>query len=165
MTSTTYDNADSRHHILLGGWRDILEELQRLNRDLQKLPDGCPCGQGGAHLAATCACCRDMAVAVHGDCSDCDELIHRLRAPMDVLAVDAFRFFPCVTEYLSREHQDAARRAAAIRTGVAELVESFRLLALAADRFRQHCRAEHLSELKHASAELCEKGKQLNRLV
>ena len=165
MTRTTTDSADSRHHILLGGWRDILEELQRLNRALQQLPDGCHCGHGGDHLAGSCACCRDVSSAVHGACEDCDELIHRLRAPMDELTADAFRFFPFVTDYLAHENAEAARRAAAIRTGVHDLLESFRLLALAAERFRAQCRAEHLGELKQAAADLCEKGKQLNKLV
>lgn len=44
-------------HRLLGGWRDILDDIQKLDVSLDKLPDHCGCGDGSGHLRVTCACC------------------------------------------------------------------------------------------------------------
>jgi hypothetical protein len=124
VTRSILDSAHTRHHVLLGGWRDILDDIRRLNRGLQALSNGGACGYGATHLSGSCGCCRDVAGAASGQCGDCDALTHRLRAPMDELTADAFRFFPFVSDYLAHEDPDAARRASEIRRAVTALVDS-----------------------------------------
>ena len=96
MTGLHIPNEDAHHHRLLGGWRDVLDDIRTTCRTPADLPDVCPCGHGAAHLEGTCPCCGSTAGERVPSCEDCDEQLARLRPAMDALTVDTFRFFPFV---------------------------------------------------------------------
>ena len=149
---------------LLGGWHDIIDDIRRLCRSLNVLPDACTCGQGTSHLSGSCPCCH----AVHTDrvpaCDDCDLLLAQLRPPLDALIVDTMRFFPVVRDLLHFRAPDSARaEGARIEHGIAAVYQTFARLVVAADEFRTGCRASHLTALKALATDLANNANQLDR--
>lgn len=149
---------------LLGGWRDILDDLRHLCRSLNALPDACACGQGASHLRGSCPCCH----ATHDDrvpaCDDCDTLLAQLRPPIDALAVDTMRFFPVVKGLLQFHAPPAGQvEGASIERQIAKVYRTFTQLVTAADEFRAGCRTSHLHTLKERATDLLAKVNQLDR--
>ena len=143
---------------LLGGWRNILDDIGDLCTSLSMLPDGCACGNGVAHLGGSCVCCNaphDNHIPI---CADCGTLLAQLRPRVDALTVDTARFFPVVTILLGRPQFVAVRsNGECIEHHIAVVMCSFDRLALAAGEFQHGCRASHLRVLKdHATALLSE---------
>lgn len=165
MNELTIPQEGAGHHRLFGGWRDVLDDVRLLCRALGELPDGCRCGQGAAHLQGTCPCCGTTATTRVPACADCEELLARLRTPIDLLMVDTLRFFPVVKELLARQSADAFERVRAIEREIGLLVRSFAQLVVAADRFRDDCRASHLTTLKETAAVLRRHAEALDRIV
>jgi len=165
MTRLVIPNENARHHRLLGGWRDVLDDIRTTCRTLAELPDVCRCGHGAAHLQGTCPCCGSTTRERVPACDDCDKQLARLRPAMDVLTVDIFRFFPFVKELLSREDVVASKRVRDIEAHIAALVRTFDQLVVAAGQFRDECRASHLKTLKGSAAALLRDGENLNRIV
>jgi predicted nucleic acid-binding Zn-ribbon protein len=153
------------HHRLLGGWRDVLDDIRALCRTLEELPGVCMCGHGPAHTATGCPCCGHTASEYVPACAECDEQIARLRPALDEMTVDTFRFFPVVKEVLARHDPEASRRLRAIDTEITALQRSFQQLVFAEGQFRKNCRAEHVAVLKQAADELRRGAETLNRLV
>ena len=87
-------------HRLLGGWHDVLDDLRRLSRSLQAVPEDCGCGDGAGHLRGSCRCCHATVTDRMPDCGDCEDLLAQLRPLIDVLAVDTMRFFPVTTDVI-----------------------------------------------------------------
>jgi hypothetical protein len=147
---------------LLGGWRDIIDDIRHLCGSLERLPDACPCGQGAAHLGGSCPCCH----AVHGTrdpaCEDCGQLLATLRPALDGLLVDTMRSFPVVRQLL-QTHAPARVQAdgAGIEQRIADLYQTFARLVLAAEEFRAACRASHLKAIKTRAADLFTRAKRL----
>jgi predicted nucleic acid-binding Zn-ribbon protein len=154
-----------RHHRLLGGWRDVLDDIRALCRTLGELPGVCMCGHGPAHTAAGCPCCGHTAAEYVPACRECDEQIARLRPPLDEMTVDTFRFFPVVKDVLARHDPEASKRLRAIDAQIAALQHSFQQLVFAEGQFRKNCRAEHVTVLKQAAEALRRDAEALNRLV
>ena len=159
-----YLSADQQR--LLGGWRDVMDDMKLLCRNLAALPDTCQCGNGEGHLKGTCPCCHAAAIERVPSCHDCDALLARLRPSIDVLGVDTFRFFPFVKELLERDTTPELRaRAGAVETHIAELIRTFGALVVAADQFRSDCRASHLTTLKTLATSLLGESDALNRAI
>jgi hypothetical protein len=157
MTALVFEreSLERRRHRLLGGWRDILDDIRTLCRSLAELPDECECGHGAAHLKGTCPCCNHIAVERVPACDDCEEQLERLRDGIDLLTVDTFRFFPVVKEILNRTAaHDLEKRGSEIEWHIAELVRMFADLVVAAERFKADCRASHLKTLKELALRL-----------
>ena len=150
---------------LLGGWRDIYEDIRVLHRSLADLPDECACGDGAGHLNGTCQCCGGVARHRVPPCGTCDEQLARLRPAIDALGVDISRFFPFVAAVLARHDREAAERARTIAAAAAALTASFNTLLLAAGKFRMNCRVSHVHALKQAGAALLADAASLDRLV
>jgi len=165
MSRLTIPDENTRHHRLLGGWRDVLDDIRTTCRTLAELPDVCQCGNGAAHLEGTCPCCGSTADERVPSCRDCDEQLARLRPAMDGLTVDTFRFFPFVKELLSKQNAVASTRVLEIETHIAALVRSFDQLIVADGEFRDECRASHLKTLKDSAAALRRDAENLNRIV
>src|SRR5438552_4258187 len=91
-----YLSADQ--HRLLGGWRDIRDDIRALCRALADLPDACQCRDGTSHLQGRCPCCHAVATERVPDCHDCDAQLARLRPTIDTLTVDSYRFFPMLRD-------------------------------------------------------------------
>ena len=140
---------------LLGGWRDILDDIRLLCTTLTALPDGCACGHGGSHLSGSCACCQTAPGPYVPDCPDCETLLAQVRPRIDELTVDTMRFFPVVTKLLhSPGLEPAGTDADRIEREIITVVRTFERLAVAADNFRAGCRASHLQVLKECGADL-----------
>jgi hypothetical protein len=73
---------------LLGGWRYVADDVRRHERGLRALPETCACGQGSAHLAGACPCCRARAHALEDGCTDCEAVLASLHEKVAAL-VDA----------------------------------------------------------------------------
>jgi hypothetical protein len=156
---------NARQHRLLGGWRDVLDDIRALCRTLEELPGVCLCGHGPAHVVTGCPCCEHTSTQFVAACGDCDEQIARLRPALDLMTVDTIRFFPFVKEFLTRHDADAAERLRAIENHLRALQRSFDLLAAAEGEFREDCRASHLNVLKDSASALRRDAEALNRLV
>ena len=156
---------------LLGGWRDILDDIRHLCKSLKGMPDGCTCSDGPSHLSGSCTCCQTAHTDRVPACENCDRLLAALRPEMDTLTVDTMRFFPTirdlltprqegakqgVTEASERHGASVAREAAAdaIARHIAAVNQIFEDLVAAAEDFRSGCRASHLGTLKTATTDL-----------
>ena len=151
---------------LLGGWRDIMDDVKTLCRDLGKIPDDCRCGNGAGHLKGTCPCCHTVTTERVPECGDCDDHLARLRPAIDVLTADTLRFFPFVEELLEHHTPPALQASsAAIEAHIAQFIRAFGDLVVAADQFRTDCRVSHLTTLKALATSLLEETDALNRAL
>ena len=149
---------------LLGGWRDIIDGLRRLCRSLNVLPDSCACGQGASHLRGSCPCCSRMDNDHVPYCDDCDELLTSFGQALDLLVVDTMRFFPVVRDLLHAHAPESVRaEGASIEHDIADVDRTFRRLVVAANEFREGCRASQLQTLKARADDLGGKVNQLDR--
>jgi len=148
---------------LLGGWRDILDDIRDLCTSLKTLPDDCACGDGVSHLNGSCICCT----APHNNhipiCADCGALLATLRPRIDTLTVDTIRFFP-VVEILLHTAEPAPVQAEGqhVEHHIAVVVRTFGRLALEAGEFQDGCRASHLRVLKDTASALLTESRQLD---
>ena len=151
---------------LLGGWRDVTDDIKALCRSLAKLPDGCHCGNGEGHLSGTCPCCGNKATVRVPNCEDCETQLAHLRSTIDLLGVDTFRFFPVVKDLLARDTSpEIAAGSRTIEIHITELIRTFELLVVAADRFRTDCRSSHLKTLKALALSLSQECDALNHAI
>lgn len=140
---------------LLGGWRDVLDDIRLLCASLTALPDGCACGEGGSHLSGSCVCCHTAGGPRVPDCADCETLLAQVRPRVDDLTADTMRFFPVVTTLLQSPGLElAGGDADRIEWEIVTIVRTFERLVLAAEEFRSGCRASHLGVLKDCAADL-----------
>lgn len=138
--------------LLLGGWRDVLDDVRRLESGLRALPGVCTCGQGSAHLAGRCACCE------HGErrgCTDCEAVMETLRGKIDDLVDASLRFLPAVESMLLNDGSgDAVALVHGVRHKVQQVDLIFRQISTAAARYRDGCAASQLSDLKTSASAL-----------
>lgn len=140
---------------LLGGWRDILDDMRDLSVSLTALPDECACGDGVAHLKGTCICCRAPHAGRIPICADCATLLAQLRPRMVTLTVDTMRFFPMVRTLLRSPALAPARAEGEhVEHRIAAVMRMFDRLVLEAGEFQDGCRASHLRVLKDTAAAL-----------
>lgn len=138
---------------LLGGWRDVADDVQRLGAALQDIPDGCGCATGPAHLKGTCSCCQ------RGDgreeCVDCEVLVHSLAWRVDRLVEDTSRYMPAVDRLLSRVWRaDGEACVHDIRQRIDRVAQSMARLESAAHQFATGCNLDQLRELRSHATEL-----------
>ena len=151
---------------LLGGWRDILDDVRELSRSVGEMPDECRCGDAMAHLAGACACCRGVESPTTASCHDCDALMAACAVRIDALVVDTLRFFPAFARILVHGHSPEAQSAAdEVQHEIGALVRTFERLNVAAEAFRTGCRASHAPTLKLAARDLHAHAEQLERLL
>lgn len=149
---------------LLGGWHDILDDIRLLCTSLNALPDGCACGQGGSHLAGSCACCHTAPGAFVPDCVDCESLLAQVRPRIDELTVDTMRFFPVVTKLLHTPGLEAfGDQVDGIEHRIVTIVRTYERLVVAVGDFRAGCRASYLRIVKDTTAELLADTTRLDR--
>jgi hypothetical protein len=121
---------------LLGGWRDIQDDIRRLGLALARVPDTCGCPDGDAHLRGICQCCeRERSAAA--PCDSCVEILQALSERFERLGEDRLRFVPAVDEQLQTLSPDEgpARLARASRQ-IAVVIRTFHSLQSATDEFR-----------------------------
>lgn len=165
-------NADDRprvasgHRLLLGGWRDILDDVSRLATALQQVPDECGCGHGAAHLGGACPCCQAGEHPL--DCVDCGALVQRLHVRVEAMREDSARFLPVVEQIVTRNPDETEERRARLRivkTGIAAFVRTFERLEAAADEFRSGCSAVHLRAVKDLAGDLLNSARSVDSML
>ena len=140
---------------LLGGWRDILEDIRHLCTSLNALPDHCACGDGVSHLRGACICCSAPHAGRIPICADCGALLAQLRPRIVTLTTDTMRFFPVVRILLqSPELAPARAKGDQIEHHIAAVMHMFDRLVLEAGEFQEGCRASHLRVLKDTAIAL-----------
>ncbi|HLG54303.1 MAG TPA: hypothetical protein VI485_03165 [Vicinamibacterales bacterium] len=151
---------------LLGGWRDILDDVRHLSRCLAAMPDECRCGDATAHVGGSCACCQAADRAVTVSCDDCTALLATSGAKVDALVVDTLRFFPAFTHILVGTHPPDVQSAAdEVQHEIGALVRTFQRICVAAEAFSTGCRASHLPILKQGANDLHAHAEHLERLL
>ena len=149
---------------LLGGWRDMLDDIRQLCTSLNALPDGCACGDARSHLSGSCACCNTVQRERIAECTDCQTVLVDLRREIDILAVDTLRFFPVVKMLLSAPQRELARDDGdGIEQRIATVLGTFDRLVAAVDEFQGGCRASHLRTVKEAATDLLVDANCLNQ--
>jgi hypothetical protein len=148
---------------LLGGWRDILEDIRDLCTSLNALPDRCACGDGVSHLNGACVCCTAPHAGRIPICADCGILLAHLRPRIVTLTVDTMRFFPVVRILLqSPELAPARAEGEQVEHHIAAVMRTFDRLVLEAGEFQDGCRASHLRVLKDTAAALLRESARLS---
>lgn len=147
---------------MLGGWRDVLDDIRALCLDLRALPDRCGCGSA-AGIGEACICRRGAAAGRSADCRDCAAAIERMRPDIDALGVDTLRFFPLVSVLAATARPEPAlTESAAVEQRIAGVIRTFEHLALAVGEFRGSCRTVSMPALKTAADALLEEALHLD---
>ena len=150
---------------LLGGWRDILDDVRVLSRCLAAMPDECRCGNATAHVGGSCACCHASNVDTAVSC-DCVSLLATSGIQIDALVADTLRFFPAFMHILVGAHpHDVQSAADEVQHEIAALVRTFEGITVAAEAFQTGCRVSHLPILKRAASDLRVHAEHLERLL
>lgn len=148
---------------LLGGWRDILDDVRDLCTSLDALPDGCECRDGVSHLNGACMCCSAPHAGRVPRCADCGALLATLRPRLVTLTVDTMRFFPIVQDLLRSPGLASARADGAhVEHHIAAIMRLFDRLVIEAGEFQDGCRASHLRVLKDTAAALLRESARLS---
>ena len=150
-------------HRLLGGWRDILEDTEKLAAAMERLPEHCPCGTGDAHLGGRCACCIGE-IPVRG-CVDCDALLRHIADRIEALRADDLHFVSALRDFTHRrpDQVQMLQRLDDVSRRTSQLVQTVERVQVAAADFRQGCRADQLARLKERVRELRDEARQLDR--
>ena len=148
---------------LLGGWRDILDDIEKLDVSIDKLPEHCACGHGGGHLRGTCACCAEGASA--RGCVDCEALLVQIAARIDSLRADDLRFTGVLRDFTVRrpDHDRMRRGLDELTIHTSQLVRIVEGVQVAAAEFQQGCRVDQLARVKARVRELRDEAKRVDR--
>lgn len=153
---------------LLGGWRDILDDVRQLARWIEAMPDECRCGDGTAHLRGTCTCCCCQPIGAPGtvSCPDRVALLETTATQVDELVADTLRYFPAFSQILADTHPaDVHDAADEVQHAIGALVRSFQCVCVTTEAFRDGCRPSHLPMLKKAAFDLHSFAERLDRLL
>ena len=163
LTAVTFTPPQRR---LLGGWRDILDDVRQLSRCLAAMPAECRCGDATAHVSGSCPCCPATDVAGAVSCDDCTARLAVTGAHIDALVADTMRFFPAFTHILVGTHPPDVQSAAdEVQHEIGALVRTFERLIVTAEAYLIGCRGSHLPTLKLTAQDLHAHAEQLERLL
>lgn len=148
-------DARAGRRLLLGGWRDVVEDVRRLRADLARSPGVCTCGHAAGE-PGLCPCCQTgVAQTV---CNECGAQVSALRGKLATLIDDTLRFLPVIADLLERRGatQETAQLQS-IRALIGTVDHTFRRLATATAEFRPGCRASHIKAVAALADDLlCE---------
>ena len=153
------------HAVLLGGWRDVADDVRRLERGLISMPDTCACNHGSAHLAGSCPCCRMQVHALDSGCTDCEALIASLHDKVDDLMDAALRYLPAIDVIVADWHGVDRAHLLEVRWQILHVAAIFQQLATAAGEFRQGCSTSHLAVLKKLARELAAETRKADDML
>lgn len=146
--------------VLLGGWGDILEDLQDLGRALQRTPDACGCGPG------LCTCCMTPASGSRPDCVDCEVQVHTLSWRVEQLFVDTIRFYPFFDQVVRSKLPEAERyRLDALRLEIQTLTTVLHRVETAWPGFQKGCRTTYLGRVKELGRDLLKSALTLDAII
>ena len=136
---------------LLGGWRDILDGLRKVNRQLAAADGHCHCRHERPESA--CVCCAQTAARIREHCGACAaELIH-VSEMLGTVEVDTVRFFPLVRDIAVR-HGVERELIRDFSTDLDSVLRTFRELLSGIETHGGGCAAAHLTEVTSRAAAL-----------
>lgn len=150
---------------LLGGWRDVADDVRQLERGLRALPETCACGHGSAHLAGACPCCRAHAHALDDGCTDCEAVLASLHDKVGALVDATLRYLPALDVIVSGRDGIEPARLADLRWQIVHIARTFQKLATAAGEFRQDCSTSHLGVLRTLASELAAEAREVDSML
>ena len=139
---------------LMGGWRDVVEDVQHFAAALKAIPDGCHCNDGPAHLSATCGCCHTVE-GQRTACIDCAVLLHTASWRLDALIEDSLRYMPAVGDVLAHVWPaDGQERVRDVQRRIAKVASAMTAVEGALGTFAGACALDNLATLRAKTAEL-----------
>ena len=131
---------------LLGGWRDVMDDVLRLQRRIASADGRCRCGHE-AGTNAGCPCCEGAARELAAVCGTCTSEIGAVAERLERVEEDALRFLPVVFELFART-PERQEEAVAIDHALRQLLQTFRQLQASTAKWATGCRTTHLPEVK-----------------
>jgi hypothetical protein len=135
-----------RGQSLLGGWRDLMDDLLGLQRKIAAADGRCRCGHA-AGANAGCPCCERAARDLAAVCEACNGEIGAVAERVDRIEEDTLRFLPTVFELFARTPERYGD-AVTVQHSLTQLLLMFRHLQEASGEWSQGCPATHLPEVK-----------------
>lgn len=151
---------------LMEEWRNVSQEAASLSREVEQLPDECPCGDADAHLEGRCQCCGTHPHAVRSDAhsQSCTDLLARLRTDLALLCEDFMRVAGPMKTVALQTHWATLRREVIL---TADDLQKVGVILEGVNQgvagFRRSCTVSAMHNLKRACAELRMHCEQLNR--
>jgi hypothetical protein len=139
-------------HPLLGGWRDLMDDLLRLQRRIAAAHGYCLCGQTAGANAA-CPCCERSAQDLTAACATCTDEMAAIAERLERVEEDTLRFLPVVFGLFART-PERYEEAVAIEDRLKQLLLTFRQLQSATDEWAEGCPTTHLPAVKDCAEEV-----------
>ena len=138
---------------LLGGWREIADDMAAIAAVMHVSDGSCHCVHDGR---AFCSCCAASSAHVHDVCEACDRLIQRLDAACAALEDHSLRFSPALVDLT---HADGPTRNCFVRlctlaAQLRHLLLTVEVSTATATRGGDHCRTSDLVQLAPVAADL-----------
>jgi hypothetical protein len=162
LVSKTVRSGKTNPH-LLGGWLDIVDDIERVATAIDKVPAHCACGDGMAHVGGHCACCAGGAAA--RGCDACEALVAGVTERFEALWADTWRFSPVLHEFASwrPDHDDMRRALDTLAVRTFRLVREVEGVQVAPAERGQGCPVDHLARLRDHVNELRDATKHLDQ--
>lgn len=161
LVSKTVRSGKTDPH-LLGGWLDIVDDIDSVATTIHKLPAHCACGDAMAHRGGQGACCAGESAA--RSCDACERVVSDVTERFEALRDDTWRFSPVLHDFVNwRSDHDAMRRALdALAVRTFQLVRVVERVRAAGGDFRG-CRVDHLAQLQDRVNDLRDEAKHLDQ--
>lgn len=165
MTRSMHDPPLTDRTRLLGGWRDIQDDVGRLARQIERLPaSGCACTDHAP--GAVCPCCAAARRALDQACPSCEALVHDLDTRFADLQDHMVRYLPAVRATTDRAEAPLVTvQIEALQQQVATLLRLFGRIRAGADAFTGGCQGAHLMTLRTLVPHLVETARALDRTL
>ena len=134
----------ARLNRLMGGWRDIIEDMRRLRAMAEALPGCCDCKAGGG----PCACCAALGHAFPDQCRTCTSHARALSPRIAIVLDDTLRYLPAVESVRSPETVLLQRSLRDVARAMIQLLRGVDAMQSATGDFKHGCRTEHIVGLK-----------------
>jgi hypothetical protein len=136
---------------LLGGWRDILDDVAKVEERLRSVDDVCHCDHTSS--VAGCGCCRGAAERVRVICEPCERELLEIAARFDALQVDTGRFLPFVAD-VARRHSTGMRDDRTFLAALGDVLAAFRRRLSGLESSHHGCGAAHLQPIAVLAAKV-----------
>jgi hypothetical protein len=136
---------------LLGGWREIADDVAAIAAVMRVSDGACHCVHDGR---AFCSCCAASSAQVHDVCEACDRLLKRLDAACAALEDHSLRFAPALIELTHADGPTSDRfaRLCAVAARLRHLL--FAVEVRTATSGGDHCRTSDLAQLAPVATDL-----------
>jgi hypothetical protein len=133
---------------LLGGWRDIVDDIAKVEERLRSVDEECQCGHTSA--SAGCECCTGAAERARVVCPPCERELFEIAERFDTLQVDTGRFLPFVAAVARRRNADMTDEKVFL-AALGDVLRAFRR-RLCGLESHDGCAAIHLQTIKALAA-------------